>query len=93
MTTTAVPPTPYAGPWRIRVLPDGRVAALIWMASGDSHPAPGKTLLWILSDEGGHWRIDEIVDQIFPRDAKLPTYVADLVDPAGPASPVPEEGS
>jgi hypothetical protein len=94
VTTKAPPATPYAGPWRIQVLPDGRVAALIWMASGDPHPAPGKTLLWILSDEGdGNWRIDEIIDQILPRDSKFPVYVADLVDPAVPASPVPEEGS
>ncbi|HEU5434689.1 MAG TPA: hypothetical protein VFU81_23650 [Thermomicrobiales bacterium] len=89
VATITGPPTPYAEPWHIQVLPDGRVAALIWMASDDPNPAPGKTLLWILTNEGGGWRIDEIVDQIAPCDSKFPIYVADLVDLAFPATPGP----
>ncbi|HET7093414.1 MAG TPA: hypothetical protein VFI22_08050 [Thermomicrobiales bacterium] len=92
VATLGAPPTPYAGPWRVQVLPDGRVAALVWLASDDPDPAPGKTLLWILTNEGGNWRIDAIIDKIAPRDAKFPTYVADLVEPAFPATPVPPHG-
>jgi hypothetical protein len=81
----------YEGPWRILQLPDGRVAALLWIrVKDDPHPDPGSIAVWMFIHEDGRWRVDDVNDMVTQPGQERPVYVADLVDrpPATPpASP------
>lgn len=84
----------YAGPWDVRILPDGRVSAAIWLDAEDDHPAPGVTAIYLFVQEDGEWRLDDSFITLYAIPSATPTgkqekrthskkhelvYVADLV--------------
>jgi hypothetical protein len=81
----------YQGPWHVLLLPDGRVAALLWSrVKDDPHPDPGSIALWVFVHEVGRWRVDDVNEMVTLPGQERPVYVADLVDrPSAtpPASP------
>jgi hypothetical protein len=54
----------YAGPWDVQMLPDGSVAAAVWLDSEDEHPARGVTAIWLFVFQGGEWRMDGTITTI-----------------------------
>lgn len=67
-------PTPYppgrravfAGPWHLRLLPDGRVlAAVTWFGSeADTCVEPNRIWALIFVDRDGRWLVDEIIERV-----------------------------
>lgn len=55
----------YAGPWDVQMLPDGRVAAAVWIDSEDEHPTRGVTTIWLFAFENSGWRLDDTISEIF----------------------------
>jgi len=68
------PPTPYppgeravfAGPWHLRLLPDGRVlAAVTWFGSAaDTCVDPSRVWVLVFVERDGRWLVDEIIEQV-----------------------------
>jgi hypothetical protein len=81
----------YQGPWRVIMLPDRRVAALLLSGlKDDPHPDPGNVAIWLFVREDGRWRVDDVIDMIVPPGQERPVYIADLVDGPPAATPSPE---
>ena len=87
LTTSTVPlddgeRAVYLGPWRVQMLPDGRVTAATLLRVGDElRPDPGRVRVLVFVERDGRWLVDETIRVVRVAGCEAPVEVAAVVGP------------